>query len=124
MTTTQENLPLQIDFLISQVGVIQEILLNRIAKPEEVPKKKLTFDDTLSYFFKQGYKMSKSRLYKLTASNSIPNYKIGNKLLFSVEELDQWLNNQIVKNENDSFQTNLSIIKSAQLKNNNLTHSL
>ena len=119
MITTQENLPLQIDFLISQVGVIQEILLKRIIKPEEVPKKKLTFNDTLSYFLKQGYKMSKSRLYKLTASNSIPNYKIGNKLLFCVEELDQWLNKQIVRNENDSLQTNLSIIKSAQFKTKN-----
>jgi hypothetical protein len=44
MTTTQENLPMQIDFLISQVGVIQEILLKRIIKPEEVPKKRLTFN--------------------------------------------------------------------------------
>jgi excisionase family DNA binding protein len=116
MTTTQENLPMQIDFLISQVGVIQEILLKRIIKPEEVPKKRLTFNETLSHFFKQGHKMSKSRLYKLTSSNSIPNYKIGNKLLFCVDELDQWLNNQIVRNEYESLQTNLPIIKSAQFK--------
>jgi len=120
MITTQENLPMQIDYLISQIGVIHEILLNRIIKPEEVPKKRLTFDETLSYFLKQGYKMSKSRLYKLTSLNSVPNYKIGNKLLFCVDELEQWLNNQIVRNENDSLQTNLSIIKSAQFKINTI----
>lgn len=116
MTTTQENLLMQIDFLITQVGVIQEILLNRIMKPEEVPKKYLTFDETLSYYLKQGYKMSESRLYKLTSSNSIPYYKAGNKLLFCMDELNQWLDNQINKNKNDYLQTNLSIVKSAQSK--------
>lgn len=120
MTTTQENLPMQIDFLISQVGVIQEILLKRIMKPEDVPKMFLNFDETLSNFLIQGYKMSKSRLYKLTSSNSIPYSKVGNKLLFCKEDLDQWLNNQIIRNENDSLMTNLSIIKSAQLKNKQL----
>jgi len=116
MITTQENLPMQIDFPISQVGVIQEILLNGTPKPENVPKKYLTLDESLSYFSKLGYKMSKSRLYKLTSSNNITNYKIGNKLLFCMDELDQWLDCHVNKNKNGCFQTDFSIVKSAQLK--------
>jgi len=115
METTFDNLPKQIDYLISEVLVIKEILLKRIKKPEEVPKY-LTLSKALSFLMEQGYSISKSKLYKLTSSNCIPYHKAGNKLLFCLEELEVWLNNQINKKEVECLYTNLSIVKSAQQK--------
>jgi excisionase family DNA binding protein len=103
------------DYLISEVLVIKEILLARIEKPEEVPKY-LTLKEAIAFLLTNRIPMSKSKLYKLTSSDSIPYFKVGNKLLFSIEELEQWLNNQITKKGISCPSSNLSIIKSAQNK--------
>ncbi len=50
-------------------------------------KKTLTFDEVVAYTG-----MSRSWLYKMTATKQIPHYKAGGKLnFFDKEELDQWL---------------------------------
>ena len=48
-------------------------------------------DDLIAFFAENGYKTSKSQLYKLTRSRAIPFMKVGNKLLFSKSELMNWL---------------------------------
>ncbi len=48
-------------------------------------------DDLIAFFAENGYKTSKSQIYKLTRSRAIPFMKVGNKLLFSKLELMNWL---------------------------------
>ena len=115
MKTSHDNLPSQVDILLEQVLVIKEILLQRIEKPEEVPKF-LSLEEVIAFLLANRIPMSKSKLYKLTSSDSIPNFKVGNKLLFSKDDLEQWLDNQIIKKGNSCPSSNLSIIKSAQNK--------
>ena len=91
--------------------------MNRIEKREEIPKW-LNKEQALRYIQKQGYKLSSSKLYKLSATDNIPCHRSGRNLYFFAEELDKWLNNQI--EEEDKTSQNLStqsiqlIIKSAQ----------
>ena len=116
MKTTNDNLLEQIDYLISEVLVIKEILIPRIKKPEEVPKY-LSAEEAIALSLEKKIPMSFSKLYKLTATNGIPFNKVGNKLIFCNEELEQWLNDQIIKKEIGCPSSNLSIIKSDQNKN-------
>ena len=115
--TTYDTLPGQIDYLIQEISEIKNILMNRIEKREEIPKW-LNKEQALRYIQKQGYKLSSSKLYKLSATDNIPCHRSGRNLYFFAEELDKWLNNQI--EEEDKTSQNLStqsiqlIIKSAQ----------
>ena len=72
----------------------------------------------LKYIQKQGYKLSSSKLYKLSATDNIPCHRSGRNLYFFAEELDKWLNNQIEEegktSQNLSTQSIQLIIKSAQ----------
>lgn len=115
METTHDNLPKQMDNLISEVLIIKKILLARIEKPEEVPKY-LTLEEAIAFLMKSKIPMSESKIYKLTSSGNIPYFKVGNKLLFSIEELEQWMNNQITKKGISCPSSTFPIIKSAQNK--------
>jgi predicted DNA-binding transcriptional regulator AlpA len=118
METTFDNLPKQIDYLISEVLVIKETLLQRIEKPEEVPKQ-LTLVEAIAFSLAKGITMSKSKLYKLTSSNKIPHRKAGNKLIFNSEEISNWCNNQIINPNEINQNYTLPIIKSALKKETN-----
>lgn len=113
MKTTFDTLPQQIDVLLAEVLNIREILLDGIKKPEEVPKY-LTLDDALLFLSKRAYPISKSKMYKLTSSNSIPFHKAGNSLLFRTEELEKWFDDQIDKQGEGKPLSGNPIIKCAQ----------
>jgi hypothetical protein len=44
-----------------------------------------------------GYKISPSKLQKLTADGKIPCYKFNNRLVFERSELDRWIESKTVK---------------------------
>ncbi|WP_124019438.1 helix-turn-helix domain-containing protein [Flavobacterium hydrophilum] len=73
-------------------------------------KEKISFNDALDLLSQNGYNISRSKLYKLTSTNSIPHGKINNKLVFFRDELILWIENQILKNES---RKNNSVIYSA-----------
>ena len=91
--------------------------MNRIEKREEIPKW-LNKEQALKYIHKQGYKLSSSKLYKLSATDNIPCHRTGRNLYFFAEELDKWLSDQIEEkkrmSQNLSTQSIQLIIKSAQ----------
>lgn len=118
MGTTYDNLPEQVDYLISEILKIKETLLARIKKPEEVPKY-LTLEEAIAFLLANRIPMSKSKLYKLTSTNEIPHRKTGNKLIFHSEELSEWCNNQIINPSDCTQNSSLSIIKSALKKRTN-----
>nr|WP_186973256.1 helix-turn-helix domain-containing protein [Bacteroides intestinalis] len=117
--TTYDTLPEQIDYLISEIREVKELLIQRIEKPEEIPKY-LDKEQALRYLKRMGYVMSSSKLYKMTQVNDIPCHRIERKLYFLPTELSEWLNNRI--GEREKMSRNLSnqsiqlIIKSAQHK--------
>ena len=91
--TTYDTLPGQIDYLIQEVSEIKDILMARIEKPEEIPKF-MNKEQALKYIRKQGYEISSSKFYKMSAADSIPCHRSGRKLYFFAEELDGWIKQQ------------------------------
>jgi hypothetical protein len=118
--TTFDTLPGQIDFLIQEVAEIKDILMARIEKPEEIPKF-MNKEQALKYIRKQGYEISSSKFYKMSAKDSIPCHRSGRKLYFFAEELDGWIKKQFETESQTSrdfkSQSIQQIIKSAQKKN-------
>lgn len=57
--------------------------------PKEVPKN-MSLDQALKFLNEEGYPISKSRLYKLTADRKIPHRKFANRLVFTSRELLLW----------------------------------
>lgn len=96
--TSFNNLPERMDYLISEVLELKQILIQRIEKPEEIPKY-LDVEQALLYLKKQGYSMSKSKLYKLTAQRNIPCHKSDGRVYFTSQELDNWVTSQIEDND-------------------------
>ncbi|WP_170871912.1 helix-turn-helix domain-containing protein [Pontibacter indicus] len=62
--------------------------------------------------------LSKSKLYKLTSTNKIPNKKYGNRLIFSRRELLEWVESHTV-NEFDSDTVSIVLARSARKKGGN-----
>jgi hypothetical protein len=96
VTTDFNNLPQQIDKILNEVSAIK-VILERIKKPEEIPKKNLNLDDALDFLKNQGFPMSKSKIYKLCASKKIPHSHFGNRLVFNTKELIGWAENKLKK---------------------------
>jgi excisionase family DNA binding protein len=71
---------------------LHELATEEVGQAAPSTKKYLDADEAGEYV-----QMSKSILYKKTASNEIPHIKPGNKLLFTKEELDQYLSASRVK---------------------------
>lgn len=57
MRTDYNNLPEQIDYLISEIKEVKEILSQRIGKPEEIPKF-LSVEQLKHYLYQQGVLIS------------------------------------------------------------------
>lgn len=117
--TTYDTLPGQIDYLIQEVSEIKNVLIVRIEKPEEIPKF-MNKEQALKYIRKQGYEISSSKFYKMSAKDSIPCHRSGRKLYFFAEELDGWIKKQFETesqiNQDFKFQLIKPII---QLNKNN-----
>jgi hypothetical protein len=116
MKSTFDNLPQQVDHLLTEILVIKKILLGKIEKTEEVPKKYFSSKEALAELQAMGYSISWSKFTKMAASRTIPCHKLDNKLLFNKEELIKWFDNQLNNsNELDCLST-ASITNSARSK--------
>lgn len=103
------NLPEKVGELWEDVKTIKELLKKR--ESEVSISQKLTFSKALVFLERQGYVMSKSKLYKLTALNKIPCKKFGNRLIFDSDELISFCENQIRNSVIDGIET---VVRSAQ----------
>lgn len=92
---TYDSLPNAVAELSEKLNLLVEIVSTKIEKKEEIPK---YFDkkQALRHMANSGIKISESKLYKMTSQNNIPYHKSGNKLYFMPEELDEWMNEQII----------------------------
>lgn len=69
------------------------------------------------FLIKKGIPMSKSKLYKLTSSNEIIFYRVGNRLVFYDKQLTEWCKTKIVCSQNNRNTVMDNIIHSAQKSN-------
>jgi hypothetical protein len=70
--------------------------------------------EAISFVRERGIPMSKSRLYKLTAQKHIPFRKAGERLVFSVLELEAWCEGQLTDPFSGKGEAVTLIVKSAQ----------
>lgn len=89
MKTNLGNLFEQIDRIVEKVEFIERLLKVQIKLPKEVPKN-MSLEQALEFLNEEGYPISKSRLYKLTADRKIPHRKFANRLVFTSRELLLW----------------------------------
>ncbi|MDE7460765.1 MAG: helix-turn-helix domain-containing protein [Paramuribaculum sp.] len=83
--TSYNNLPERIDEILSELSAIR-VLLEKVSKPEQIPKF-LNIDDAVTFLQSQGIRISKSTLYKRSASGILPIHKIDNKIYFNPQDL-------------------------------------
>lgn len=99
MKTSLNNIFEKIDFIVNSIEKIESKLkVKEIIKP---PPKKLSINQTIIFLSERGVSISKSYIYKLTSSKSISFQRFGNRLVFSEDELDMWVANQL-KGKNES----------------------
>ena len=68
---------------------MEEILITPKNEPHE-----FDFNGVLSYINRLGYKFSKSKMQKITASGSIPCRKFNNRLVFKKSDIDAWIESE------------------------------
>jgi hypothetical protein len=111
---------------MSQIIVAEEDKLRAIVHEEvskvfhtrQEPKTEIdtiTLSGALVLLAEYGYILSKAKLYKLTASGSIPCRKFGQKLVFSRKDILSWAENQ-TKPKNDPSEVLLTLARSARRK--------
>lgn len=115
-----EALPEVVSYILDNIIEIKKILNNQKGR-EPTLKKHLTISEAIQFLGRQGFIISKSKLYKLTSSQQIPYSKFNNKLVFSESEIQNWIDKNItysLDNKNKSIE---NVIKSASrtFKNKN-----
>ena len=104
---TQENLTEIVN------KAVNDAVKSFIPKKDE-PGKNLTLLEGLEFLNNNGYRMSKSQIYKYTMDNSIPFSRFGKKIIFNREELATWAASQLKNNSIDIIA--LSVSKNAAKK--------
>lgn len=89
MCTDYNNLFEQIDKILEKTESIETLLLKYVKMPKEVPKN-MGLEQVLQFLSEEGYEISKSRMYKLTAARKIPHKVFANRLVFNSREVLLW----------------------------------
>ena len=112
------SLPLtkKVDYLIAQVAEIKELILPHIQKAEEIPKY-LDTKQALTFLTKQGCQISKSKFYKMTASDEIPTRRTDKgKLYFVPNELAEWMKSKVTSHSQSCRESAIQRISKSALK--------
>ncbi len=113
MRTSFQNLFETIDYLLISVEKIHNLVSKvDLIKP---PPKNISFEEAIIYLKSEGLIISKSKLYKLTSSKSIPFVRFGNRLVFNSDELSVWAHSKILAHKDNGIN---SVVKSAIKKIN------
>jgi len=70
-------------------------------KKQSTPNKgrKLSIDEAVEYLWGKGIRLSKRTIYGMTSNRQIPHSKFGKTVLFSPDELDQFVESQLSHKE-------------------------
>lgn len=116
MKTSINNIFEKIDFIINSIEKIESKLkAKEIIKP---PPKKLSINQAIIFLSERGVSISKSSIYKLTSSKSISFQRFGNRLVFSEDELEMWIADQLKEKNEYKVESVMKISNSARNKIN------
>jgi excisionase family DNA binding protein len=116
MKTSLNNIFEKIDFIVNSIEKIESKLkVKEIIKP---PPKKLSINQTIIFLSERGVNISKSYIYKLTSSKSISFQRFGNRLVFSEDELEMWITDQLKEKNESNVESVMRISNSARNKIN------
>lgn len=90
--TTFNDLPQRMDQVLEEIRELKRLYVEKIAKAEEIPKF-LNIDEALKYLHSHGIKISKSKIYKMSAKGELDNCKIEGRLYFTKVQLNNFFNN-------------------------------
>jgi len=105
--------------IVAQEDKLRAIVNEEVSKlfyAKHEPKTEIdtmTLSAALALLAEYGYVLSKAKLYKLTASGSIPCRKFGQKLVFSRKDILSWAENQ-TKPKNEPSDILRAIARSAR----------
>ncbi|MDR2955116.1 MAG: helix-turn-helix domain-containing protein [Prevotella sp.] len=105
--------PEQLDEIV-QKAIKKALPDNQETKPQKIPDT-CSVEDALLFLLENGYKISKSKLYKMTANKLLPFRYFGRRIIFSRNELLKWVEKQTIPSSN-SDEMLLCIAKSARNK--------
>lgn len=105
--------PEQLDEIV-QKAIKKALPDNRDEKPQKIPDT-CSVEQALSFLLENGYKLSKSKLYKMTANKILPFRYFGRRIIFSRDELLKWVEKQTIPSSGNN-ETLLAIAKSARRK--------
>jgi excisionase family DNA binding protein len=116
MKTSLNNIFEKIDFIVNSIEKIESKLkVKEIIKP---PPKKFSINQTIIFLSERGVNISKSSIYKLTSSKSISFQRFGNRLVFSEDELEMWVADQLKEKNESNVESVMRISNSARNKIN------
>lgn len=117
MKTSLNNIFEKIDFIVNSIEKIESKLkVKEIFKP---PPKKLSINQAIIFLSERGVNISKSYIYKLTSSKSISFQRFGNRLVFSEDELEMWVADQLKEKNESNVESVMRISNSARKKQSN-----
>lgn len=100
-------------------NIVQNAVKKALPKEQEVTPQKVadtcSMEQALSFLSEHGYKLSKSKLYKMTANKLLPFRYFGRRIIFSRNELLKWVEQQTISSSN-SDETLLELAKSVRKK--------
>lgn len=118
------------EIILTTPDQLERVIMQALKKAlPTVEKEKLTeppdscsFNQALAFFSENGYVISKSALYKLTALKKIPFKHFGRKIIFSRKELLEWVESLTTSGSGTS-NILLKLAESARRKTSNNNYS-
>lgn len=112
MKTSLNNIFEKIDFIVNSIEKIESRLkIKEIIKP---PPRKFSINQAIMFLSERGVRISKSSIYKLTSSKSISFQRFGNRLVFSENELEEWVADQLKEKSESNAELLMRITNSAK----------
>lgn len=99
-----DTMPQMLAEIYDEVMKLRSIL-EKQKQTKENPKH-MCLKDAIQFLFEQGYKISKSSIYKKCSSRTIPHLKFQGKLIFESKELMVWVENQLKNKAHNSYGRN------------------
>lgn len=91
---THNTLPEAVARIEARIEEVYVLLMTKVIIKPELPKF-LNINQAVEYCNSIGYKISKSKMYKLCARGDIPHFKASGSLIFEASELMKFINNQL-----------------------------
>lgn len=115
MKITYDTVPEAIEALLNEVMELKQLVTKSVNsdKPREMG---VTMDvqSLIEFMTSQGLRMSKSKLYKLVSAKKIPYSKFNGCLVFSYNEIQEWIDGQMVSSSKPYDESVSAIARSAQ----------